>query len=132
VTFSVARQATLIRVTLTGAVDVADLLAITKALDQTDSKTRGLNRLVDAGGVTSGTVGQAAMLRLDEGWARCSPAEGVRTAIVAPGDEAFGFGRMCQDLLRQRITVRVFRERDEAMAWLEPKTAGAREWVPVG
>jgi hypothetical protein len=115
---SVERHSTIVEVTLSGFIAIIDLSDIAGALDDIDRATPGLNRLVDTSGVTGVGLGFTTMMRFAEERARWSPAEHVRTAIVAPSDQAFGFGRMFQELLQQRITVRVFRDRGEALEWL--------------
>ena len=52
---------------------------------------------------------------------------GGRTAVVAPGDLQFGLGRMSEffaDVESAPFDLRVFRSKQDAMAWLTSETSG--------
>jgi hypothetical protein len=50
---------------------------------------------------------------------RTTPVHGLRFAVVAPEDIAFGLARMYELLRDQEGSIHVFREYDPALQWLE-------------
>jgi hypothetical protein len=76
-------------------------------------------REANARPISAQEVDQLALLLNDSG----RVAKGVRTALVTPRDATFGLSRMLIALLEGRAanasgSMQVFREMDEARAWL--------------
>jgi hypothetical protein len=74
---------------------------------------------VDATAVTGVRVDFRAMARFSRERRQSRFAGNVRTASLAGSNAVFAFGRVYQTLLNHpQITVQVFRDREEALAWL--------------
>ena len=101
----------------TGVVVDADLRSHQRSLLNDPDFDKGFDQLWDFGAVTRVEVSTAAVQELAK--AR-SYEGGVKRALVAPKDAAFGMARMFQSLHDSAPeTIRVLRSLPEAEAWLE-------------
>jgi hypothetical protein len=103
-----------------GAVTVADVRAYLGAVRSDPAYRAGMSTLIDCRNVT--TLLSSEELRIiaaDIQHLTTSRARG-RCAILAPSEAGFGLLRMYEAYSEGApVEVRAFRERDEAMEWLE-------------
>jgi hypothetical protein len=82
-----------------------------------------LNALVDFHGADLGEASSIVLRRVAgyfEKILKANQANGVKTAIFAPGDFPYGIGRIYEALtMKSPQTVQVFRDISEARRWLE-------------
>ncbi|HZM71183.1 MAG TPA: hypothetical protein VFB95_12565 [Candidatus Cryosericum sp.] len=101
------------------------------------SDVQGYDELVDMSDATTIEEGSSDRMReLAALSAAADPPQGSsRFAIVAPGDLAFGVGRMYQAYrqLNDRTTkqVAVFREREAAIRWLDGEEPAPGDSIPA-
>jgi hypothetical protein len=90
---------------------LADLLEV-----RLDALAQAPRILVDYGDVTEIGLPAERMVQL----ARETDSRGARVAVYAPSPLAFGWNRQVLQLAgaREGVTVSVFKERDQAVAWL--------------
>jgi len=104
----------------TGVVDRAEIM---DAVNSFYADTPTPNVLWDLGDANVSALSAADIEVLAQHTVdRAHSREEGRTAIVAPKDMGFGLSRMFQtftDLASHQATVRVFRTRDDAIAWFD-------------
>ena len=113
----------LVLATAHGEIGEDDLLTYQKTV-WSDPTHAGYGELVDMSGVaaikTPSVAGMRNLAALSA--SMDTPGRASRFAIVAPGDLAFGLGRMYQSYRELKADTRkkvaVFRTRDEALDWL--------------
>jgi hypothetical protein len=120
VSYRVLPEQGVVVVELRGRIDDAELLEATDRLIADADRLPGLNELVDARELEVNDLSSAALRKVADRFAAGPrPDEGVRVALVAGSDVAYGLGRMYQALRDgSAAEFRVFRELPEARGWL--------------
>jgi len=125
--YSIDPEARIVRLTHLGETPIEDYEATLTAIFRSPSYRPGFGFLVDRR--RFGTPPTTFVLRLIAFMTSQREAlAGARWAVVAPSPAGYGLGRMGQMLAETAggfITVRVFREIDEAERWLQERPAGA-------
>ncbi len=117
--FTIDCEPNLITVHFLGELSVADLFGVQDRLADFESAQRTLPRLMDTTAVTGIRLDFMEMARFAQARRQVILPTNAKVAILAVRNVTFGFGRMYQDLLQHpQITLGVFRERQEALAWL--------------
>lgn len=121
----------LIRIRFTDGFTVADLMEMGDKLRELENRQEvSLNRLTDLSEVDDSQVDYNGMESFARRRRRASLKNDVRSAIVAPRPILFGMARMFQMLNdHPRIWIQVFRNMEDAMAWLEEPN-GQGDGVP--
>ena len=116
------------RIVLTGTLVPEVLVRMADALREAEAAAAVCpHRVTDLTGVTRFDVGFTDMSELARWRRERSPANPIRSAIVASTPVQLGFARMFQTLNDHPwITLRIFPDMDGALAWLteEPSTHG--------
>jgi hypothetical protein len=113
-----------------GHVEDRDLLDYAKRLLADPDRTRAKHELVDLRRVDdSSEVSSAGVRRLAEFWSdRSAMMAGGRLAIIAPSEVGYGMSRMYQILRSDGPdSIQVFRQRGEALRWLDVDPDRAEE-----
>lgn len=116
-----------IEVRPTGAVDAAEIRRTFEALIADPAIAPGMDLLSDSSALdtASTTAIVKSVIPLIERLAERIGS--FRLALVAPGDATYGMGRMTEALSAQApVSVRVFRARRDAEAWLSAADRGQR------
>lgn len=106
----------LVRVTLSGDVTDDEVLGLQRTLHQTPEVEPGWHALVDCSTAEQVLLTTNAIRELG---ARSRFTAQARIAIVAPRDALYGIARMVEQLHPGPCGIMVFRDRDQAVAWLE-------------
>jgi hypothetical protein len=111
----------------TGVLVDDDVSSYVRGVLQDPEVRQGAWQLLDCTDVTAVDVTPACVRRIAASMnLQGEKLAGSRLAILAPGDAAYGMGRMYQALRDGGPgEVQVFRERAEAEAWLDPSIASA-------
>jgi hypothetical protein len=120
VSYRVLPEQGVVVVELRGRVGDAELIDAADRLIADTDRLPGLHELVDAREMEVSDLSSAALRRVADRFAAGPrPDEGVRIALVAASDAAYGLARMYQ-VFRDASAAefRVFRELPEARAWL--------------
>lgn len=112
-TIDTARRVVLSR--LCGVLTLADLAALRARLRADPAADRAFDRLADCRGLTRMDVSAQDVKQLADGPA---PRSDTRLAIVADTAAAYGLARMYQMHREGKEAVEVFRDLDDAQAWL--------------
>jgi hypothetical protein len=113
-----------------GHVEDRDLLDYAERLLADPDRTRAKHELVDLRRVDdSSEVSSAGVRRLAEFWSdRSAMMAGGRLAIIAPSEVGYGMSRMYQILRSDGPdSIQVFRQRGEALRWLDVDPDRAEE-----
>lgn len=106
-----------------GAVSDDDLLAFFPRYWKSPDYDPLLDEFYDDSGVSEVTISGSGVRKLAEiNLEMHLEAPGVKVAVYAPSDVAFGLNRMYQALVEPTASeMQVFRDRDEALDWLRPE-----------
>jgi|BarGraNGADG00212_1021973.scaffolds.fasta_scaffold00114_5 hypothetical protein len=127
---TVERRGNLIVVRFTGETSAADLADAAELVDDIERETPGLPRLVATTEMTGVQTDFVAVARFSGIRRQRSLSLQVKTAVVASSNVAFRFARMYQGVSRHsRVTTEVFRDRQDALAWLGVTEQGGRSSV---
>lgn len=118
--FHIAQPDGRIEVTLTGALTVKDLRGAISAVAAIEGSTSPVpDRLIDLSASTGLQLDFPAIHEIATQRRAIMLANPIKSAIVAPEAAHVGFARMFQTLLdHPLITVKIFPDRDSALAWL--------------
>ncbi len=110
----------IVHTTLEGEISAEDLWQHATAL-ASDPDTRECNELADLTGITGATASAGDVRAMGMQLLKSDTNRpGGKFAMVAPTDVSFGMARLYQAHREHpSIEIRVFREREEALAWLE-------------
>lgn len=110
-----------------GALSDEELLDFAQRMANDPEFRSGVHELIDVRAADLRAVTSRTLRRAAEIFAAFdTAATRGRIAFVAPADVAFGLARMYQAFRTDAVEIRVFREMDEARAWLGlPPEAGA-------
>lgn len=126
--FSISSHDGVLRIVLSGTLIPEELVRMADALGETEGAAAVCpHRVTDMTALTRFEVGFDEMSELAKRRRGMSPANPIRSAIVAATPVQLGFARMFQTLNdHPRITVRIFPDLDGALAWLaeEPPASG--------
>ncbi len=115
----VDRDAGVAFATATGALGDEEVLDFAKRMANDPEFRSGVHELIDLRAADLRAVTSRTLRRVAEIFAAFdTAATRGRIAFVAPADVAFGLSRMYQAYRTDAVEVRVFREMDEARAWL--------------
>lgn len=119
--YRLTQEPTFLRISLSGQVSLTDLKGALVELETLEaSQPRMTNRLVDLTDVTTSEIVGGDIFAIAQRRKAKSYPNSFYTAIVAPRPAQFGFARMFQTLNNHPlITIRVFTEEAEALAWLK-------------
>ncbi len=106
---------------LSGAVGEADFRALgPEFLRLETSRAAAPDRLTDLSGATSSSLSFTEIAALADLRKQQRFGNAFKSAVVAPRPVQYGFARMFQTLNdHPQITIRVFRDRASALAWLQ-------------
>jgi len=118
--FSISTVDGVIRIVLSGTLAAEQLVRMANALVEVEAVCHVCpHRVTDLTGVTRFEVGFDEMSELARRRREMSPANPIRSAIVASTPVQVGFARMFQTLNdHPRITLRIFSDLDAALAWI--------------
>lgn len=110
----------LLHVTFTGFLTPEELIQTARQVADLESRLEAApNRITDLTAVTDSEIGSATVQEVAALRRRTRLPNPIRSALVAPLPVHMGFARMFQTLNdHPQITMQVFRDRSEALAWL--------------
>jgi hypothetical protein len=116
---TVERGPALITITVSGELTADDLFVVAYELAQLDPIAPAVPRLTDTTGAIGVRLHFTAINRFAEQRRQSTLAGPVKAAWLAGSDLTFQVGRAYAGVLNHpQITLEVFRDRDEALAWL--------------
>lgn len=126
--FSISSGDAVMRIVLSGTLVPEELVRMADALAEAEGAAAVCpHRVTDLTGLTRFEIGFNDMSGLARRRRELSPANPIRSAIVAATPVQLGFARMFQTLNdHPQITMRIFPDLDGALAWLAevPSTPG--------
>ena len=124
--FSISSGDGIMRIVLSGTLVPEELVRMADALREAEAAAAVCpHRVTDLTDVTRFDVGFVDMSELAQRRREMSPANPIRSAIVASTPVQLGFARMFQTLNdHPRVTVRIFPDLNGALAWLAEAPAG--------
>ncbi len=124
--FSISSVDEVVRIVLSGTLVPEELVRMADALGEVEAAAAVCpHRVTDLTGLTRFEIGFDDMFQLAQRRREMSPANPIRSAIVASLPVQLGFARMFQTLNdHPRITMRIFPDMDGALAWLSEEPAG--------
>lgn len=116
----------LVLVCFSDELSTEDLLYVAEHLDQVEDTAPGLPRLADLTATTGIRISDAGLHRLAEDRRQRRFTRLMRTAILVNSEAMFAFARMYKGYLQHpQVAVEIFRERDQALAWLGGRAKGS-------
>ena len=109
-----------IHITFAGEVTSADLVAVIHHMVDLEGRmTVTPDRLIDLGPATTMAIGYSDIANVAQARRALTPANPIRTAVVACGAVQQGYARMFQTLNdHPLVTIAVFSDRAAAEVWL--------------
>lgn len=122
--YDIDAEGRMVRVRVEGSPSYDELLACFAAYTQDPRFRPGMPILVDDRARTESPSAQEIRRMAHDSKAQPQPVEGSRCALLVASDLQFGLSRMYELMMEGGpMEVRVFRDEDEAVAWLlEPRS----------